>query len=391
MLSLQILPNGHTFPSVVQAAASWCPFIVKSVHAQVIRRGLTYDCVTNSCLLKFYAGIGELSNAHKMFQEIPNRDIVSFNSMLDAFGKNGDPTSVLSLFDQMPDRDIISWTSTINGLVRNQFFRDALNVFEKMIHDAVAPNEATLVSILSCFANSDEEAAFSQGKQVHACIIRKANPVTPFLGTGLIDMYGKNGHLNYATKVFDQMPVRECCTWNAIISALASNGREQEAILMFEKMQESGPTPNSITYVNVLTACSRAGLVSLGPLYFESMQDKFGIEPRMEHYGCMVDMMGRAGLVREAIEFIRRMPVEADGSVWGALLGACKTYGETELGEEVGKKLMELQPSHSGRYMVFSNLYAQAERWPEAAELRQDMSRNQVQKVTGLSKMLFDV
>ncbi|XP_058095166.1 putative pentatricopeptide repeat-containing protein At1g10330 [Magnolia sinica] len=387
MLAHPSPPNSHTFPSLIQAASSFPP-TGKSIHAQVIRRGLSLDLFVNSCTVKFYAQLGELPDARQTFDEIAWPDIVSCNSMLDALCKNGDADSALNLFGRMPERDVVSWTSIINGFARNRQSRDAIQWFGRMItmHE-VRPNEATLVSILSACANLDGGALY-QGRQIHAYVIKSEVPVTTFLGTALIDMYGKSSCLGYAWKVFREMTERGVCTWNAIISSLASNSRELEALDEFEKMRLEGMQPNGVTYVGLLTACARAGLVELGLEWFNSMSQDYGIVPTMEHYGCVVDLLGRAGLLEDAAEFIRKMPMEADATVWGALLGACKVHGNVELGGAAGQRLIELQPRHSGWYVVLSNMYAGAGRWGDATLFRELMAKEGVKKSAGYSRLL---
>lgn len=327
-----------------------------------------------------------------MFDEIPQPDIASYNSMLDALFKNGDEDSALGLFERIPERNVVSWTSVVNGFFKNGHFRDAVFWFRKMVVSREArPNEATLVSALSSCANFDGEEALHQGRLIHAYVIKNGIQITAFIGTALIDMYGKNGYLGCVHKLFHETPHREVCTWNAMISALASNGREVEAIAVFEKMAPAGLKPDAVTFVGLLTSCSRAGLVELGLRWFDSMWPDYGIVPRMEHYGCVVDMLGRVGLLEDSAEFIRKMPMEADASVWGALLGACKVHGDVELGDVVGKKLLELEPGRCGRYMLLSNMYAEAERWGDVIELRDAMARAGVKKNAGFSKIHLDV
>jgi pentatricopeptide repeat protein len=279
-----------------------------------------------------YLYFGDLLNACKVFDEISHPSIVEYNAMLDAYAKNGDMSSAYSLFKSMPKRDVVSWTSVINGFAKNGLFGEAIRLFrEMMLHDYVkccfvTPNEATYVSVLSSCANLDERGALYIGKQIHGYIVRNEVFVTIFIGTALIDFYGKAGCLSNAIRVYNQMVVKKVCTWNAIISSLANNGREEQALDMFKKMKGEGLCPNEVTFIAVLTACARAKLVEIGLELFQSMAGEFGLVPIMEHYGCVVDLLARAGLLGEASEFIRRMPFEPDASVFGALLGACKIH-----------------------------------------------------------------
>ncbi|KAA8524711.1 hypothetical protein F0562_011134 [Nyssa sinensis] len=394
MLTHQAPPNNHTFPSLIKAASSSPSLASVSgipLHTQVIKRGVSLDPFIQTSFVSFYAQLGNLSDARNLFDEISEPCIVSYNAMIDAFGKNGDMESALLLFEQMPLRDVVSWTSMINGYGGNGYFGEAIKFFEKMMaHEdvmgyVVKPNEATFVSVLSSCANSDGGGALYQGKQIHGFIIKNEIELTVFMGTALIALYGKMGCLVYAMEVFSRIAVKEVCTWNAMISSLALNGNERQALDMFEKMKVEGLHPNEVTFVAVLTACAHAKLVELGLELFQLMSSDFRIVPRMEHYGCVVDLLGRAGLLREATEFMRRMPFEPDASVLGALLGACKVHGAIELANEVGGRILELQPQHCGRYVLLSTIFAGAERWDHAAALRKAMVQAGIRKIPAYS------
>ncbi|CAN0914449.1 Putative pentatricopeptide repeat-containing protein At1g10330 [Linum grandiflorum] len=296
--------------------------------------------------------------------------------MVDAYAKNGDMGSAVSMFRTMTRRDVVSWTSVISGFAKNGLFRDMV-VHDDAIRGFVRPNEATYVSVLSSCANLDR-GGLCIGKQVHGYMVRNEVAFTVFMGTALIDLYGKLGSLNEGILVFSRMSSREVCTWNAVISALANNGREEEAMDMFEKMKVEGVLPNDVTFVALLTACARAKLVELGFKVFQSMQ-------KIEHYGCLVDLLGRAGLLREARDFVNSMPCEPDASVLGALLSSCTIHGEFGMGNEVGKKLVDLQPQYSGRYVALSNINACVGRWDLAAYARKGLVDAGIQKIAAYS------
>ncbi|CAN4121226.1 unnamed protein product [Withania somnifera] len=389
MLFHQAQPNSNTFPSLCKAASSFPPhlalYIGKNLHCQVLRRGVSGDPYVCTSFIGLYSHAGELGSARKMFDEIPERCVVSYNAMLDACGKNGDMDLGFLMFAGMPYRDVYSWTSMIHGYMKNGFSEVAVNFFEKMmVHEdvkraLVKPNEATFVSVLSSCTFLDVGVALYLGKQVHAYMV-KNEELSVFMTTALIAFYGKMGCLVYASKVFDAMVTKKVCTWNAMISSLALNGREKHALTMYEKMKATGVQPNEITFVAVLSACARAKLVDLGFKLFEAIVE-FGLLPKMEHYGCVVDLLGRAGLLQEAYDFIKKMPFEADATVLGALMGACRLHGAIELGNEVAQLLLKSQPNHSGRYVQLSSIYAGAERWDHAASLRKAMLDAGIHKV----------
>ncbi|KAF6156566.1 hypothetical protein GIB67_000031 [Kingdonia uniflora] len=215
--------------------------------------------------------------------------------------------------------------------------------------------------------------------------------MTVFLGTGLISLYGKMGCMENTVKVFKGMVVKEVCTWNAMISSFASNGREKQSLAMFEEMRARGLQPNEVTFVVLLTACSRGKFVDLGLRIFHSMLKDHDVVPRMEHYGCVVDLLGRAGLLEEAHKIIKEMPYDPDATVLGALLGACKVHGDVELARDVGRRILALQPKHCGRYVVLSNIYAEAGRWGHAAELRNVMIESGIRKIVAHSCLITEI
>ncbi|KAL8536773.1 hypothetical protein ACS0TY_012082 [Phlomoides rotata] len=396
MLHHQAPPNSYTFPSILKATSSLSKshnisHISHSFHAQCVGRGLLNDPFVCTSFLSLYSQIGDICSARKMFDEISQPCIVSYNALLDAFGKSGNMGLAIPMFLNMPKRDVYSWTSIINGYLQNGCFREAISFFREMMADEdvacdfLRPNEATFVSVLSACANLDDGIALSQGKQIHGYMVRIEKELSVYNGTALISFYGKMGCLSYAFKLFNAMAVKKVCTWNAMICSLASNGRESQALDMFETMKSLALCPNEVTFVCVLTACTRTKLVSLGMELFRSMSCDFSITPKMEHYGCVVDLLGRAGLLKEAYEFVKNMPFEADGTVLGALLGACRVHGDLELANEVGRQLLKKRPDHCGQYVLLSSIYAGAEIWDHAAALRKAMAHAGIQKIPAFS------
>lgn len=350
---------------------------------QAIRRGVLWDPFIKTSFLSFYARVGRLVDAEKVFDEIPNPCLVARNAMLDALCRNGEVRSAVDMFHSMPEHDVISWTSLVSGLSSNGYFYEAIGFFRRM---NVRPNEATYVSVLSSCANLPGQGGLSNGKQIHSYIIRHESELTVFTGTALVDLYGKTGCLEYARKVFDRMDVRKVCTWNAMISSLACNGEEKRALDMFGEMISNGLKPNSLTFVSVLTACARGQFVDLGLELYRSLLRDFGLEPIMEHYGCMIDLLGRAGLLREATEFIESMPFEPDSSVLGALLAACKIPRAIDLSRRLGRKLLDIQHTHRcGKSVMLCNIHAESNEWNSAAVLRKAMVESGVQKIPAFS------
>jgi pentatricopeptide repeat protein len=198
-------------------------------------------------------------------------------------------------------------------------------------------------------------------------------------------MYAKCGSIEIARHLFDKMVKRDVVSWNTIISGYGMHGRGEDALALFSQMQEKDMVPNSITFISVLSACSHAGLVNEGWHYFDCMNKVYCISPGMKHYACMVDLLGRAGLLDEAQNFIQKMPIQPDAGVWGALLGACRIHGNVDLGECIAKQLLELESEDAGHYVLVSNIYAAAGRWDDVSRMRTLMKKRELKKTPGYS------
>lgn len=385
MLANQVKPINLTFPSLIKAASS--SFSVSygvSLHSQALKRGVLQDPFVPTSFVQFYGQVGDPRSSRKMFEEISDPCVVACNTMLDACGRNGEMDSAFELFRRMDVTDVVSWTTVINGFGKNGSHSKAVMLFREMI-SLVTPNEATLVSVLSSCANLDQGGGVHLGKQIHCYVMRKEIIVTATLGTALLDMYGKGGDLETALIVFNKIYDQKVCAWNAMISALASNGRPERALEMFETMKSRNVNPNGITLLAVLTACARSKLVELGIELFTSVCSEYKITPTSEHYGCMVDLIGRAGLLVDAVNFVKSLQLGADASVLGALLGACKIHEDAELGDKVGKQLIGMQPEHCGQYVALSTLKALGNNWAEAEEMRKVMVEAGIRKIPAYS------
>ncbi|CAL5212791.1 unnamed protein product [Lathyrus oleraceus] len=389
MLSNNVSPNTHTFPPLLKSSPH---SLVTSLHSQALKRGILSDPFVLTTILVLYARNNHLVCAQKVFEEVPLFCIVASNAMINAFSMNGNMQCALSLFQSMSYRDVVSWITMVNGYAVNGSFDVAIRFFGRMMTHKdvvgclVKPNEATYVSVISSCAGLEGKAALDFGRQVHGYILVKEVDLGVFAGTSLINLYGKMGCLNYAVSVFRVMVKREVCTWNAMISSLASNGREKEALDLFKKMKKrQGLQPNSITFVAVLTACACGRFVREGLELFGLMSSEFQIVPVMEHYGCMVDLLGRAGHIQEAADIIRNMPFQPDESVLGAFLGACRIHGAIELKEEIAKEMLKLQTEHCGQYLLLSSMNAEKERWGHVADLRKEIMESEIHKIPAFS------
>lgn len=284
---------------------------------------------------------------------------------------------------------LIIWFPELNRYAQNGQPEEAIKLFNAMRESTTEPDKYTVAAVLSACASV---GALKLGSWVDGFASRKGLiNRNVYISTALVDMYAKCGNLDRAIKIFQSMPHKNVVSWNAMISAMASHGHGQEAIELFHCMlDEKEVTPNDITFVGLLSACVHTGLVNEGRQWFNLMETKFGIVPRIEHYSCMVDLLARAGKVEEAWEFIENMPEEPDAVLLGALLNACRNSKNVEIGEKVMGKILELEPLNSGNYVISSKIYVNSNRLEDAARMRGLMKERGVSKTPGCSWIEID-
>ena len=291
------------------------------------------------------------------------------------------------VFDRTPKTSPVTWSAMISGCVRSGRSNDAVLLFREMQTEKVPPDEVTVITVLSACADLGAlDLTKWIGSFVERGRVRKSVP----LCNALVDALAKCGDVDGAVAFFESMPERSIVSWTAVIDGLAAHGRGKEAVSLFEAMKDAGIAPDDVAFIGVLTACSHAGLVDEGRGYFDSMRHKFNIVPKIEHYGCMVDLLARAGLVEEAMDFVKAMPIEANPVIWRTLIGACKVHGKLELGERITKDLIDKEPTHGSNYVLLSNVYALTQRWEKKMEIRKTMSDRGIQKVPGCSLLELD-
>ncbi|KAF3446125.1 hypothetical protein FNV43_RR11304 [Rhamnella rubrinervis] len=309
-------------------------------------------------------------------------DLFVSSGILDMYVKCGDMESANKVFTEIPAPDDVAWTTIISGCIENGDEDCALSIYHWMRLSGVQPDEytfATLIKASSCLT------ALEQGRQIHANLIKLDCASDTFVGTSLVDMYAKCGHIEDAYRLFKKMEVKNIALWNAMLVGLAQYGNAEEALNLFRLMISNNIKPDRVTFIGVLSACSHSGFISEAYQYFSSMHKDYGIEPEIEHYSCLVDSLGRAGRVQEAEELIKSMPFEASASMYRALLGACRLQGDTETGKRVAAKLLALEPSDSAAYVLLSNMYAAANQWDDVNDARRMMKRTNVKKDPGFS------
>ncbi|XP_017972927.1 PREDICTED: pentatricopeptide repeat-containing protein At2g29760, chloroplastic [Theobroma cacao] len=342
------------------------------------------DVYLGNTLIDMYGKRGLVNLARELFDRMLERNVVSWNALIKGYMKVGDFIEARKVFDNMKQRDVISWTSMITGYSQANQFTGALNLFQDMMAAKVVPDEITVASVLSACANL---GALDVGLAIHDYICKHGIRADVYVGNSLIDMYCKCGVVDKALEVFHDMKEKDSVSWTSVISGLAVNGFADSALEFFSQMLKEGVRPTHGCFLAILLACTHAGLVDKGLQCFETMEKVHGLTPEMKHYGCVVDLLGRYGYLERAYQFIRTMPIHPDVVVWRILLSACKLHGNVVLAEIVTNKLLELDPSNSGNYVLLSNTYASSDRWDDATKMRELMEGNNVQKPSGWSSI----
>ncbi|OVA05377.1 Pentatricopeptide repeat [Macleaya cordata] len=367
-------PNNFTYPSLFKACGSH-PWLHhgRSLHTHVLKfLEPTIDHFVQASLVNFYSKFGNLGLSRFLFNQINKPDLATWNSILAAYAN--------------PNITGTSSTTSIDEDTTSLSI-EALFLFNEMQLSKIRPNEVTFVALISACANL---GALNQGSWAHTYILRKNLNLNRFVSTALIDMYAKCGCLTFANQLFDQIPEKDTLCYNVMIRGFAIHGYGHQALSLFNRMKLAGLQPDAITFVVVMYACAHVGLVEDGYQCFYSMKEVHGIEPKLEHYGCLVDLLGRAGQLEEAKETIFAMPMKPNAVLWRSLLGASRVHGNLKLGELALKNLIELEPETSGNYVLLSNMYAKINRWDDVKRVRKVMKDLGVNKMPGSSLVEID-
>ncbi|XP_022763277.1 pentatricopeptide repeat-containing protein At3g62890-like [Durio zibethinus] len=387
MHCLGLKGDHFTFPFVLKSCTNVLDgWMGKCVHGQSLRFGMEFDAYLGTSLIDFYVKIGELRDANKMFDLMTVRAVSSWNALIAGYMKEGEIRVAEDLFGRMPRRNIVSWTAMISGYTQNGLAEEALSLFDEMLKEdsEVKPNWVTIMSVLPACAHS---AALERGRRINEYVNRIGLESNTSVQTALIAMYAKCGSLVDARCCFNRIPENEknLCAWNAMITAYASHGQGLESVSTFENMVRAAVYPDAITFTGLLSGCSHSGLVQIGLKYFNSMQTVYSVKPRHEHYACVVDLLGRAGRLVEAKEFIDKIPMQPGPSIWGALLAACRKSRNLEIAEMAANELFVLEPENSCNYILLSNMYAEAGMWKEVDKLRARLKCQGIKKNPGCS------
>ncbi|KAM3359836.1 putative pentatricopeptide repeat-containing protein [Capsicum galapagoense] len=356
------------------------------LFSQTFSQGIGFDQTTLLAILNSAAGL-QAANVCKQVHALSVKsgflcDTFVINSLVDSYGKCIQLDDAARIFDECPTPDLPSFTSLITAYALLGQGEEAMKLYLKLQDMDLKPDSFVCSSLLNACANL---SAYEQGKQIHAHVLKFGFTTDVFAGNSLVNMYAKCGSVEDASCAFHEVPKKGIVSWSAMIGGLAQHGHAKQALHLFDEMLKDGVSPNHITLVSVLYACNHAGLVAEAKKYFETMKDSFRIEPTQEHYACMIDVLGRAGKLDDAIELVNKMPFEANASVWGALLGAARIHKNVEVGKHAAEMLFNLEPEKSGTHVLLANIYASVGLWADVAKVRRFMKTSRVKKEPGMS------
>ncbi|KAI4340475.1 hypothetical protein MLD38_025305 [Melastoma candidum] len=388
MLDSGIQPDDVTLVEIISCCAELGEggrVLGSSLHGCTHKLGLAKrDVVVGTALVEMYAKGGRLDLARLVFDEMDLRNSVTWNAIVGGHLGQGDIEGALELFDEMPSRDVISWTLLINGLVKLGYFEEALDIFREMLVNQTLPDHVTVISAIKACANL---GSVRLGLWLNRFVMGKDFEDNVRVCNAFIDMYCRCGYVDFARQVFDTMRKRSVVSWNSIIVGSAANGHFEEALQLFERMQIEGFNPDRVSYTGVLTACSHAGLVKEGAKYFSDMKEVHEIMPRIEHYGCLVDLYSRSGKLEDAINVIKEMPMAPNDVVLGSLLAACRVCNDAVLVELLTENLIRLSCHSDSNHVLLSNIYAAAGSWDGANKIRRHMKMHGIDKSPGISSV----
>ncbi|RDY00619.1 Pentatricopeptide repeat-containing protein, mitochondrial, partial [Mucuna pruriens] len=355
MQILGLKPSEITFASLIDVCKGFPKVILgMQIHCAIVKRGLLCGSeFLGTSLLGMYMDSQRLADANILFSEFSNL------------------------------KSTVMWTALISGHTQNECSDGALNLYREMRDNNILPDQATFVTVLRACALS---SSLHDGREIHSLIFHTGFDLDELTSSALVDMYAKCGDVKSAVQVFEELATKkDVISWNSMIVGFAKNGYAESALKVFDEMTQSCITPDDVTFLGVLTACSHAGWVYEGRQIFDVMVNYYGIEPRVDHYACMVDLLGRWGFLKEAEEFIDKLEVEPNAMIWANLLGACRKHGDENRGQKAAKKLIKLEPHNSSPYVLLSNMYAASGHWDEARSLRKTMIQKDIQKMPGCS------
>ncbi|KAK3440787.1 hypothetical protein EUGRSUZ_B01053 [Eucalyptus grandis] len=419
MLEMGVMPDKYTFPFLLSACTkvSWFREGVQ-VHGAIVKMGFAGDMFVANTLIHFHFECGDVVDGRRLFDKMPERNVVSWTSLICGYSRRDCPKEAVSLFFDMPnghmvsalvdmymkcgafvtakrifdccvERNLVLYNTIMSHYVKRGMAREALAVLDEMLEQGPQPDRVTMLSAISASAALNElffgKACHGLAKWIYHYTEENAIERDMLLDTAFVDMFGRCGDPKMAVQIFEKMEKRDVSSWTAIICAMATEGNGKQALELFKEMLTQGVEPDDVTFVGLLTACSHSGLVEQGRRLFQSMEEVYGISPKVVHYGCVVDLLGRAGLLEEALDFIKSMPIEPNDIIWGSLLSSCRTHKNVEIAAYAANRIPELTSDRTGIPVVLSNIYASEGKWSEVAKVRLKMKERGMHKVPGSS------
>ncbi|XP_074263439.1 pentatricopeptide repeat-containing protein At5g08510 [Silene latifolia] len=387
MFKQSCFPDPLTFTYIFSVCAALSSArLGKIVHGHFVVSGFKDDVIAVTALVDMYAKLGLVEFARVQFDQLQYKAVPVWNAMIAGYARRGKMEEARTLFELMPSKTVVSWTTMVSGYSQNGQYVNALNTFLSMEKvGGFMPNEVSLTSVLPACANL---GALEIGERIEGYARVNGYIENLFVSNALLEMYAKCGKLDVAMLLFDEIRGRKnLCSWNTMIMGLATHGKYEKALKLFHQLLREKMVPDAITFVAALLACTHGGKIGEGKEIFELMETKFKIIPKLEHYGCMVDLLGRAGKLNEAYNLVQNMPMKPDAVIWGTLLGACSFHRNIEFAEKAAEALFRLEPWNSGNYVILSNIYASKNDWDGVSRTRKMMKGSQVPKAAGYSSI----
>ncbi|KAL8528613.1 hypothetical protein ACS0TY_006162 [Phlomoides rotata] len=379
--------DGHTFVSLLNVCSRiYKAELGKFVHWYIEINSVFADIFVQNALLDMYAKCGHLQMAEVIFARIVDKNVVSWTSMVSAYAKHGFTELAERIFNQMPVKNVVSWNSMISCYLQNGHYKECLELFYKMCDTSthIIPDETTITSVLSACGQLGD---LVQGKKLHGYLLVNRIKPSVTLFNSLIDMYAKCGSSEAALDIFLNMPEKNIVSWNTIINALALHGSGYRAIELFQELEVGGIEPDALTFIGLLSACCHCGLIEIGKYFFSKMNRVYKIPYGIEHYACMIDILGRRGLLNEAVELVGKMSMKPDIVIWGTLLGACRIQRNVGIAKLILKQVLELEQDAGGLFVLISNIFCEAQQWEEMKKMRKLMKEHGVRKSDAVSSV----
>ncbi|XP_073132845.1 pentatricopeptide repeat-containing protein At2g37310 [Henckelia pumila] len=386
MLDLKELkPDAITVISTLHACAQSNDLIFgMEVHRYLIDNRIEMDLSVCNAIMAVYAKCGSLDYAKELFEEMNEKDEISYSTIISGYMVHCHVNEAMMIFMKIKNPALSTWNAVISGQVQNNKYDEVIDLVRKMQFLGCKPNCVTLSSLLPAIPYVSH---LKGGKEIHAYAIKISCDENIYVVTALIDTYAKLGFLCGAQRVFDRSEIRSVIVWTSIIYAHATHGDAYLALNLFDKMLMGKNKPDEVTFTAVLAACARGGLLDKAQEIFDSLLPKYGIQPLVNHYACVVVCMCRTGRLSQALKFVEKMPIEPSTKVWGALFTGASEFGDVELGKFVYNHLIELEPDDPSNYIIMANLYSEAGRWEEAEKVRETLKNLGLKKVAGSSRV----